>query len=211
MPMPPPSWTGWSRRTPRRCGCISTGPAPAGSEVTRPPSPIPTRRATDSPGRGRTTDATDGDYPPEPVIAEPGDHAIGRSRGGLTTKVHALSDGAGRLLVVVLTAGNVHDSPVFGQLLAGLRVARPGAGRARTRPDSRGRQGLQLPGQPRTAARPPDRAHHCGEGRPGRLPSPQGLGGRPATCLRPRPLRPSQQRRTRLLPAQTVARPGHPL
>jgi transposase len=69
------------------------------------------------------------------VIAEPGDHAIGRSRGGLTTKVHALSDGAGRLLVVLLTAGNVHDSPVFGQLLAGLRVARPGAGRARTRPD----------------------------------------------------------------------------
>jgi transposase len=69
------------------------------------------------------------------VIAEPGDHAIGRSRGGLTTKVHALSDGARRLLVVLLTAGNVHDSPVFGQLLAGLRVARPGAGRARTRPD----------------------------------------------------------------------------
>jgi transposase len=31
---------------------------------------------------------------------------------------HALSDGAGRLLVVLLTAGNVHDSPMFGQLLA---------------------------------------------------------------------------------------------
>jgi transposase len=71
----------------------------------------------------------------EPVIGEPGDHAIGRSRGGLTTKVHALSDGAGRLLVVLLTAGNVHDTTMFGQLLAAVRVARAGPGRPRTRPD----------------------------------------------------------------------------
>ncbi len=69
------------------------------------------------------------------MIGEPGDHAIGRSRGGLTTKVHALSDGAGRLLVVLLTAGNTHDTTMFSQLLAALRVARPVAGRPRTRPD----------------------------------------------------------------------------
>ena len=69
------------------------------------------------------------------MIGEPGDHAIGRSRGGLTTKVHALSDGAGRVLVVVLTAGNTHDTTMFAQLLAALRVARPGPGRPRTRPD----------------------------------------------------------------------------
>jgi transposase len=68
------------------------------------------------------------------VIGEPGDHAIGRSRGGLTTKVHALSDGAGRLLVVLLTAGNVHDTTMFGPLLAAVRVARAGPGRPRTRP-----------------------------------------------------------------------------
>jgi transposase len=72
---------------------------------------------------------------PESPIGEPGDHAIGRSRGGLTTKVHALSDGAGRLLVVLLTAGNVHDSPMFGPLLGRLRIDRPRSGRARTRPD----------------------------------------------------------------------------
>ena len=49
--------------------------------------------------------------------------------------MHALSDGAGRLLVVLLTAGNVHDSPMFAQLFAALRVDRPRPGRPRTRPD----------------------------------------------------------------------------
>src|SRR3954452_17131851 len=126
--MRPGSWTGWSRRTPRRCGCISTGPPRGVCGATRRP-PSPPRRAIDA------AEQPGGSFSPEPEADEPGDHAIGRSRGGLTTKVHALSDGAGRLLVVLLTAGNVHDSPVFGQLLAGLRVARPGAGRARTRPD----------------------------------------------------------------------------
>ncbi len=45
----------------------------------------------------------------------------------------------------------MHDSPIFGPLLAGLRVARPRSGRTRTRPDylvadkgysSRGNRGL---------------------------------------------------------------------
>jgi len=71
----------------------------------------------------------------EPVIGEPDDHAIARSRGGLTTKVHALSDGAGRLLVVLLTAGNVHGTTMLGSLLAAVRVARTGPGRPRTRPE----------------------------------------------------------------------------
>ena len=35
--------------------------------------------------------------------------AIGRSRGGPTTKIHALADGAGRLYALMLTAGQVHD------------------------------------------------------------------------------------------------------
>lgn len=66
---------------------------------------------------------------------EPADHGIGRSRGGLTTKVHLLTDGQGRPLVLLLTAGNVNDCPTFPQLIAGLRVARPGPGRPRTCPD----------------------------------------------------------------------------
>ena len=68
------------------------------------------------------------------MVLEPVDHAIGRSRGGLTTKIHALADGRGRLLVVLLTAGNVHDTTMFAPLLAALTVARPGPGRPRTRP-----------------------------------------------------------------------------
>ena len=71
----------------------------------------------------------------QPVAAEPGDHAIGRSRGGLTTKVHALTDGRGRALVVLLSAGNVNDTSMFAPLLAELRVTRTGPGRPRTRPD----------------------------------------------------------------------------
>jgi hypothetical protein len=48
---------------------------------------------------------------------EPADHAIGRSRGGLTTKTHALVDGRGRVLVVIVSPGQAGDSPVLPLLL----------------------------------------------------------------------------------------------
>ena len=67
---------------------------------------------------------------------EPGDHAIGRSRGGLTTKTHALVDGHGRPLVIAVTPGQAHDSPALPRLLAELRVPRPGPGRPRTTPQA---------------------------------------------------------------------------
>src|SRR3954453_16583783 len=92
---------------------------------------MPTRRAIGD-AELPAAAASDTYCSPKPQL---GDHATGRSRGGLTTKVHALSDGAGRLLVVLLTAGNVHDTPMFGPLLAAVRVARTGPGRPRTRPD----------------------------------------------------------------------------
>lgn len=66
---------------------------------------------------------------------EPPDHAVGRSRGGLSTKIHQLVDGRGLPLVVLVGAGQANDSPVFPALLAHLRVARLGPGRPRTRPD----------------------------------------------------------------------------
>ncbi|GAA2861295.1 hypothetical protein GCM10010472_18260 [Pseudonocardia halophobica] len=53
----------------------------------------------------------------------------------MTTKIHALIDGRCRPLVLQLTAGNVNDTTQFAPLLADLRVARPGRGRPRTRPD----------------------------------------------------------------------------
>jgi len=37
-----------------------------------------------------------------------GNQAIGRSRGGLTTKIHAVVEGLGNLATWTLTAGNVH-------------------------------------------------------------------------------------------------------
>ena len=49
--------------------------------------------------------------------------------------MHALTDGRGRALVVLLTAGNVNDTTMFAPLLAALRVARVGQGRPRTCPD----------------------------------------------------------------------------
>jgi transposase len=38
-----------------------------------------------------------------------GDQAIGRSRGGLTTKIHALVDALGNPANLMLTAGQIHD------------------------------------------------------------------------------------------------------
>ena len=65
---------------------------------------------------------------------EPPDHAIGRSRGGLSTKIHQLVDGRQRPLVIGVTAGQAGDSPMLKHLLADLVVKRPGPGRPRTRP-----------------------------------------------------------------------------
>ncbi|MCX5174317.1 IS5 family transposase [Streptomyces virginiae] len=65
---------------------------------------------------------------------EPDDHAIGRSLGGLTTKIHLAADGGCRPLAFVLTAGQAGDAPAFTEVMARLRVPR-GRGRPRTRPD----------------------------------------------------------------------------
>jgi transposase len=65
---------------------------------------------------------------------EPPDHAIGRSRGGLSTKIHHLCDGNMRPLVMLLGPGQGGDAPMFGPVLDSLCVPRPGGGRTRTRP-----------------------------------------------------------------------------
>lgn len=83
----------------------------------------PERRAA----RGAESNYTD-------LWREPPDHGIGRSRGGLSTKVHQLVDGRGRPLVIDVTAGQAGDSPMLRPLLAQLAVRRLGRGRPRTRP-----------------------------------------------------------------------------
>ncbi|WP_436845973.1 IS5 family transposase [Streptomyces tibetensis] len=63
------------------------------------------------------------------------DHALGRSRGGLSTKVHLASDGHARPLALRVTAGQAGDAPAFEMVMAAIRVPRSGPGRPRTRPD----------------------------------------------------------------------------
>ncbi|MFC8532496.1 IS5 family transposase [Streptomyces sp. NPDC057249] len=63
------------------------------------------------------------------------DEALGRSRGGLTTKIHLASDGGCRPLVVLITPGQWGDAPQLIPVLDRVRVPRPDGGRPRTRPD----------------------------------------------------------------------------
>lgn len=60
---------------------------------------------------------------------------LGRSRGGLTGKVHLSADRRCRPLSFVLTPGQCADSPQFTAVLAGIKVRGP-VGRPRTRPDA---------------------------------------------------------------------------
>jgi transposase len=50
---------------------------------------------------------------------EPDDHALGRSRGGLSCKIHILCDGHGHPLHVHLTAGQTHEASAFEALMMG--------------------------------------------------------------------------------------------
>lgn len=47
---------------------------------------------------------------------------MGRSRGGLTTKIHALVDAEGRSVKLKLTAGQVHDGQVATAMIEDLRA-----------------------------------------------------------------------------------------
>ncbi|MZE46193.1 transposase, partial [Streptomyces sp. SID5477] len=63
------------------------------------------------------------------------DPALGRSRGGLTSKIHLACDGRGRPLGFVVTGGNANDCTRFIAVMEAIRVPRIGPGRPRTRPD----------------------------------------------------------------------------
>jgi hypothetical protein len=69
------------------------------------------------------------------LLDEPDDHAIGRSRRALSIKIHALVDGKGRPLVLLVAPGQGGDAPMFTHLMAQLKINRAGPGRPRTRPD----------------------------------------------------------------------------
>ena len=65
---------------------------------------------------------------------EPGDHALGRSRGGLTSKFHLAVEQGQKPLSVIVTAGQRGDSPQFIPVLEKIRIpAQAGAGPGRGR------------------------------------------------------------------------------
>ena len=66
--------------------------------------------------------------PPGGMTAEPADHGLGRSRGGLTTKVHLACEQRQKPLSVVITAGQRGDSPQFQPVLEAIAVPRLGPG-----------------------------------------------------------------------------------
>jgi transposase len=87
------------------------------------------RRAPATPRSGQSG-RKKGDLGLAPAARE----CLGRSRGGLTTKLHLASDGRGRPLVLHLSEGQRHDSRELEAVLDGIRV--PGRrGRPRKRPD----------------------------------------------------------------------------
>ncbi|TFC37826.1 hypothetical protein E3O28_05850 [Cryobacterium sp. TMT2-14] len=99
------------------------------------------------------------------LLEEPPNHASGRSRGGLTTKIHQLCDGKMRPLVVLLRTGqgfaNAHGDYGFAQ----RRPDRPGTGPHSTRPGA-GRQGLLGQSAPGHAAKTQYPGRHFGTLRP---------------------------------------------
>ena len=72
--------------------------------------------------------------PPGGIDTEPDDHSLGRSRGGLTTKIHLATEQGQKPLSLLITAGHRHDSPQFQPVLERIRVPRTGPGRPRTKP-----------------------------------------------------------------------------
>ncbi|MFE3145609.1 MULTISPECIES: IS5 family transposase [unclassified Streptomyces] len=68
---------------------------------------------------------------PERRLRAPG---LGRSRGGLTSKIHLACDGGGCPLTSVLTGGNTNDRTQFITVLKAIRVPGTGPGCPRLRP-----------------------------------------------------------------------------
>lgn len=80
--------------------------------------------------------------------------ALGRSRGGFSTKVHLRAEGHGKPLALVVSGGERHESRHLEALLANGHVRRRGRGRPRTRPRSLvGDRGYSYPTVRRLLAR----------------------------------------------------------
>jgi transposase len=83
---------------------------------------------------GARRDGQNQKEPPGGIRTEPTDHALGRSRGGLTTKIHLACEQGQKPLSLLVTAGQRGDSPQFEAVLDAICVPRLGPGRPRVRP-----------------------------------------------------------------------------
>ncbi|WP_073946730.1 IS5 family transposase [Streptomyces kebangsaanensis] len=68
-----------------------------------------------------------------PLLHRP-DEGLGRSRGGLTCKIHLAGEGGRRPLALLITPGQWGDAPQLIPVMERVRVARRDGGRPRTRP-----------------------------------------------------------------------------
>ncbi|GHF59924.1 hypothetical protein GCM10018787_04990 [Streptomyces thermodiastaticus] len=141
---------------------------------------------------------------------EPRDHAIGRSRGGLTTKIHLVADGRCRPLAFQLTAGQAGDAPAFTEVMTRLRVPRR-RGRPRTRPDVVLADRATPPARSVSSAQTRHPGGDPGTGRPAGQPEAARTGRWQATGLRPGGVQAVQHRRAVHQPPEAVARYRHPL
>ena len=81
--------------------------------------------------RGRSAevqmiDSTHSQGTPLGLGRKKGEHtqAIGRSRGGRNTKIHAIADAKGRLLSILLSGGEAHDCPPAQRLIRRTKPAK---------------------------------------------------------------------------------------
>ncbi|MFC9759488.1 IS5 family transposase [Streptomyces sp. NPDC056921] len=81
----------------------------------------------------RTRGTCNGTDPAE-LTSNP-DHGLGRSRGGLTTKIHLAVEQRQKPMSLIVTAGQRGDSPQFQPVLERIHVPRQGPGRPRLKPD----------------------------------------------------------------------------
>lgn len=69
------------------------------------------------------------------TTAEHTDVALGRSKGGFSTRIHLRAESGGKLIALLITAGQRHEQSVFETLMETAAVKRAGRGRPRIRPE----------------------------------------------------------------------------
>jgi len=61
--------------------------------------------------------------------------ALGRSKGGFSTKIHLRAEGGGKPIALLITAGQWHEQSVFETHIEAGAIKRAGRGRPRIRPE----------------------------------------------------------------------------